>query len=63
VDFDRTIEAILQGDDAWLKACALHVAGKRKDRAFLPLVESNLMAYDGVVRETALWARLAIAAG
>jgi hypothetical protein len=60
VDFERTLEAILEGDDAWLKACALYVVGSRKDRAMLPLVESNLSAFDALVRETANWARGAI---
>lgn len=60
VDFDRTLEAIMEGDDAWLKACALYVVGSRKDHAMLPFVESNLSAFDALVRETAKWARGAI---
>ncbi|HYM82090.1 MAG TPA: Npt1/Npt2 family nucleotide transporter [Candidatus Limnocylindria bacterium] len=63
VDYDRTLEEILQGDDAWLRTCALYVAGSRRERTLLPLVESNLSAFDALVRETAAWARLSIAAG
>ena len=54
---------ILQSDDTWLRACSLYVVGARKERALLPLVESNLSTVNGLVRETASWARLAMAAG
>jgi hypothetical protein len=61
--FDATLEGILQSNDAWLRACALYVVGTRRQTAMLPLVQSNLSALDGLVRETAGWAQLAIASG
>jgi AAA family ATP:ADP antiporter len=60
--YEYTLEQILTSDDAWLRACALFVAGARKERSLLPLVESNLSTLNALVRETASWARLAIAA-
>jgi len=62
-DFDRTLTVLLEHGDAWLRACALFVVGRRRDAAMLPLVQSNLEVVDGLVRETALWARLAILGG
>lgn len=62
ISFGRTLEEILQHGDPWLKACALFVVGTRKERALLPLVESNLSTFDKLVRETAAWAQVAIAA-
>ena len=59
----QTLEALLAADDAWLRACALYVAGTRRERSLLPLIESSLSAADVRVRETADWARLAIVAG
>ena len=61
--YDETLEALLQSEDAWLRACALYVAGSRKEARLLTLVESNLTTFDKLVRETAAWARLAIATG
>ncbi|HET9325388.1 MAG TPA: Npt1/Npt2 family nucleotide transporter [Candidatus Eisenbacteria bacterium] len=61
--YEHTLEQILTSDDAWLRACALFVAGSRKERSLLPLVESNLSTLNALVRETASWARLAIATG
>jgi HEAT repeat protein len=58
--FDETLESILKSNDDWLRACALYVAGTRKQTALLPLVRSNLSSLDGLVRETASWAQLAI---
>ncbi len=60
---DETLEAILGSDDAWLRACALYVAGARKEKRLLPLVQSNLNTLNALVRETASWAAVAIAAG
>lgn len=60
--YEHALEQILVSDDAWLRACALFVAGFRKERSLLPLVESNLSTLNALVRETASWARLAIAA-
>jgi hypothetical protein len=61
VSLESTLEEILKSDDWWLRACALYVAGARRERALLPLVESNLQTLNTLVRETASWARLAIA--
>jgi len=58
--FDDTLESILKSDDDWLRACALYVAGTRKQTALLPLVRSSLSSMDSLVRETAGWAQLAI---
>jgi AAA family ATP:ADP antiporter len=63
VGFEQTLEAVLQSEDSWLRACALYVVGSRRERTLLPLVESNLSTLDGLVRETASWARLAIVTG
>ena len=57
---DESLEALLRQDDPWLRACALYVAGARRERRLLPLVESNLDTLDQMVSETASWARLAI---
>lgn len=62
-DFDRTLTALLEHGDPWLRACALFVVGRRRDAAMLPLVQSNLEVVNGLVRETAAWARLAILGG
>lgn len=61
--FDEALEEILESDDLWLRTCALFVVGTRKEKRLLPLVESNLTALNALVRETASWARLAIASG
>jgi AAA family ATP:ADP antiporter len=61
VSLEHTLEEILKSDDWWLRACALYVVGARRERALLPLVESNLQTLNTLVRETASWARLAIA--
>ena len=58
----QSLEALIRQDDAWLRACALYVAGSRRERGLLPLVESNVDQRDTMVRETASWARLAIEA-
>jgi hypothetical protein len=61
--YDQMLQELLRSDDSWLRACALYVAGERKQRDLMPLVESNLNAINALVRETASWARLAIATG
>jgi AAA family ATP:ADP antiporter len=63
VSYGQTLEDLLRSDDPWLRACALFVAGARKERALLPAVESNLRTSNALVRETASWARLAIESG
>jgi hypothetical protein len=59
--FEDTLAALLQSDDSWLRACALFVVGRRKEQALMPLVEINLATVNALVRETASWARLALA--
>uniref|UniRef100_A0A832I334 ADP,ATP carrier protein n=1 Tax=Eiseniibacteriota bacterium TaxID=2212470 RepID=A0A832I334_UNCEI len=59
--FDATLDAILEGEDQWLRACALFVVGARRDRALMPRVVEALSSLDPRVRETANWATLAIA--
>jgi hypothetical protein len=61
--YERTLEEIIRSDDSWLRACALFVAGARKEKSLLPLVESNLQTLNALVRETASWAHLAIVTG
>jgi len=61
--FESTLEAILGQEDPWLRACALYVVGARKERSLLPFVESSLSTVNPLVRETASWARLALATG
>jgi hypothetical protein len=58
-----SLEAIIRGDDGWLQTLALHVAGVRRERAILPLVEAKRSADDAWVRETAAWAYPILAAG
>lgn len=60
---DATLEAILDADDAWLRAVALHVIGSRRERRLLARVEAQLTASDALVRETAAWARGVLAMG
>src|SRR5262249_11344710 len=59
--YEDSLAAILQGDDAWLRAVALYVVGTRRERAMSPLVESNLAMIDPRVRDAARWARVALA--
>jgi len=61
--YEQTLEAVLQPDDARLRACPLFVARSRRERSLLPLVKSNLSTLNVLVREIASLARLAIAAG
>jgi AAA family ATP:ADP antiporter len=61
--YEHTLQQLIEGDDPWLRACALFVVGARKERSLLSLVESNLSTLNALVRETASWARLALATG
>lgn len=62
-DPESMLTDLLEQGDPWLRACALFVAGRRRDASLLPLVQSNLDGVNGLVRETAAWARLAILGG
>jgi hypothetical protein len=59
--YEDSLAAILQGDDAWLRAVALYVVGARRERAMAPFVDSNLATADPRVRDAARWARLVLA--
>ena len=61
--FDRTVQVLLEHGDPWLRACALFVVGRRKDRSLLTLVQSSINETNDLVRETATWAQLAILGG
>jgi AAA family ATP:ADP antiporter len=58
--FNDSLEAILAGEDQWLRTCALFVVGARKERALAAQVKAAASALDLRVRETALWASLAM---
>ena len=60
---EHTLRQLIEGDDPWLRACALFVVGARKERSLQALVESNLSTLNTLVRETASWARLALDTG
>jgi len=62
-NYQTTLAEILAGDDPWLRTCALYVVGSRKERSLTGGVEQNLNASHPQVRETARWARAALAAG
>jgi len=59
----ESLNALLEGDDPWLRTCALFVAGSRRERSLTKLIDHNLMSPHALVRETALWARTALATG
>jgi hypothetical protein len=61
MSYEDSLAALLQGDDAWLRTCALYVVGARRDRSMAPLVETSLGMTDERVREAARWARLVLA--
>jgi ATP:ADP antiporter, AAA family len=61
--YEHTLRQLIEGDDPWLRACALFVVGARKEQSLLALVESNVSTLNSLVRETASWARLALATG
>ncbi len=58
-----SLAALIEGDDPWLRTCALYVAGSQRDRELAAQVDRNLGAREPYVRETALWARAALAGG
>jgi ATP:ADP antiporter, AAA family len=63
LDRHASLARLLEGDDAWLRAAALYVIGRRRERALIARVESNLESTDPCVRETAGWARTMLAGG
>lgn len=62
LSFEATLDAVLEGEDQWLRNCALFVVGTRRERSLLPRVVEALSAMDPRVRETASWANHALAA-
>jgi hypothetical protein len=58
-----SLAALIEGDDPWLRTCALFVAGAQRDRSLVAEVDRHVVAREPYVRETALWARAALAAG
>jgi ATP:ADP antiporter, AAA family len=58
-----SLAALIEGEDAWLRTCALFAAGSQREHELLPQVERHVEDREPFVRETALWARLALAAG
>ncbi len=60
VSYEDSLRALMQGDDPWLRTCALHVVGARKERSMIQQVESNLAVSDARVREAAQWAMLVL---
>jgi hypothetical protein len=63
VSYHGSLEAILKGDDPWLRTCALFVVGARQERSLAGAVDENLLAPNPHIRETARWARAALATG
>jgi HEAT repeat protein len=63
VGYHESLIEILRGDDPWLRACALFVVGARREQAFAEDVARNLVDRHPQVRETAIWAQAALAAG
>jgi hypothetical protein len=61
--FTEALGILLAGDDPWLTVCALYVVGRRRERALEEQIARNLKAEDPRVRETAGWARMALATG
>ena len=51
------LRALMEWNDGWLQACALHAAGRGRLAEALPEVEAAAESPDALVRETALWAR------
>jgi len=51
------LRALMEWNDGWLQACALHAAGRGRLIEALPEVEAAAESPDALVRETALWAR------
>jgi len=60
VSYHDSLAAILNGDDPWLRTCALFVVGARRDGSFAEDVAQHLADRHPQVRETALWAQAAL---
>jgi AAA family ATP:ADP antiporter len=53
---EEALTLILQRQDAWLKACALHEVGEKRLKNFVETCRAMAKDEDPVVRETAEWA-------
>jgi HEAT repeat protein len=58
----RSLAALLESPDPWLRTCALYAVGRRREKRLLDRVEISLEAADPRVRETAEWAKQALVA-
>ena len=63
VGYTESLQAMVEGADAWLKTLALYLIGRRSERILSPLVERQVSSPDSRVRETAVWALAALAVG
>jgi AAA family ATP:ADP antiporter len=63
VGYHESLDAMLSGDDPWLRALALWVVGARREQSLAEGVMRNLADRNPQVRETARWAQAALAAG
>ncbi len=57
------LRGALDGDDPWLRVCALFVVGQRRDGSFADRVEANRESADPRVRDAASWALAALGKG
>jgi AAA family ATP:ADP antiporter len=58
----ESLASLVESDDLWLRSCALYVVGVRRQGSLRSRVEANVDSADARVRETATWAKLALAA-
>jgi hypothetical protein len=63
VNMRESLQALIEGEDAWLRTCALFAAGSQREHGLKAHIERHVEAREPFVRETALWARAALAAG
>ena len=62
-DQKRMLKDLLEGDDNWLRICALYVVSALNEKDCVPLVESLKEDTDPIVRETAAFALRQLEAG
>jgi hypothetical protein len=60
--WEASLRALLLGEDAWLRTLALHVVGEHRLATLSEAVDASVDDRDWRVRETARWARAALAA-
>jgi AAA family ATP:ADP antiporter len=59
----ESLQALIEGNDPWLRTCALYVAGAHRDQGLREQVQRMREDEDPRVRETADWALAAMASG